>query len=129
MIGAIWRTTSLIRGRNDAPIVPKPKARWIMASERGLCKDCKWWQIEPKAAIDDHVLGLCIDDDLQPYLLRVSGDCGCNHFMEGEPAPRQGIERRASVCEATAVTVPAQGNQLPKLHPEGYVQSRLALVV
>jgi hypothetical protein len=26
---------------------------------------------------------LCIDDELQPYQLLVSGNSGCNHFMEG----------------------------------------------
>ncbi|MEO8481109.1 MAG: hypothetical protein ABI634_02795 [Acidobacteriota bacterium] len=59
-------------------------------SEWGLCKDCKWWQIEPGADIEDHTCGLCIDEDLQPYRLRVSGDSGCNHFMAGEPARAKG---------------------------------------
>ena len=27
----------------------------------GLCKDCKWWQIEPTATANDISLGLCID--------------------------------------------------------------------
>ena len=50
-------------------------------SEWGLCKDCKWWQIEPDASIRDTTMGLCIDEDLFPYKLRVSGDSGCNQFM------------------------------------------------
>ena len=28
--------------------------------EWGLCKDCKWWQIEPKAAVKNLTMGLCI---------------------------------------------------------------------
>jgi len=56
----------------------------------GLCKDCKWWQIEPKADIENVTLGLCIDEDLQPFLLRVSGNSGCNRFMAGEPARAEG---------------------------------------
>jgi hypothetical protein len=56
----------------------------------GLCKDCRWWQIEPDATITNTTCGLCIDEDLQPYLLRVSGDSGCNHFMEGTPARAEG---------------------------------------
>jgi hypothetical protein len=56
----------------------------------GLCKDCKWWQIEPGASIQDATLGLCIDEDLQPFLLRVSGNSGCNRFMPGQPAYASG---------------------------------------
>ncbi len=56
----------------------------------GLCKDCKWWQIEPNAKIVDKTLGLCIDEKLQPFVLRVSGDSGCNRFMAGAPAYAKG---------------------------------------
>ena len=55
-------------------------------SNWGLCKDCKWWQIEPPATANDVTLGLCIDEELQPFRLRVSGNSGCNRFMPGEPA-------------------------------------------
>lgn len=61
-----------------------PKSSW------GLCTDCKWWQLEPRAKRTDHTLGLCIDEELQPFRLRVSGDSGCNRFMEGEPARAKG---------------------------------------
>ena len=56
----------------------------------GLCKDCKWWQIEPDSTGDDDALGLCIDEDLQPYRLRINGSGGCNNFMSGEPARAKG---------------------------------------
>jgi len=56
----------------------------------GLCKDCKWWQIEPGAPIEDATLGFCIDEELQPFKLRVSGDSGCNRFMVGNPARAAG---------------------------------------
>jgi hypothetical protein len=56
----------------------------------GLCKDCKWWQIELEAKPADATLGLCIDEDLQPFLLRVSGNSGCNRFMAGAPAYAKG---------------------------------------
>ena len=42
----------------------------------GLCKECKWWQIEPDSTGDDHALGLCIDEELQPFLLRINGSGG-----------------------------------------------------
>jgi len=56
----------------------------------GLCKDCKWWQIEPEAPVKDETLGLCIDEDLQPFLLRINGSGGCSNFMDGEPARAKG---------------------------------------
>jgi hypothetical protein len=59
-------------------------------SEWGECKDCKWFQIEPKAHAETHTLGLCIDEELQPFLLRVSGNSGCNRFMEGKVAHAKG---------------------------------------
>jgi hypothetical protein len=59
-------------------------------SEWGLCKDCKWWQIEPDTNIANTTAGLCIDDKLQKFLLRVSGNSGCNRFMPGTPARAEG---------------------------------------
>jgi hypothetical protein len=44
----------------------------------GLCKDCKWWQVEPSATIENSTMGLCIEEKLQPYRLRVSGESGCH---------------------------------------------------
>jgi hypothetical protein len=59
-------------------------------SEWGLCKDCKWWQLEPKADATNLALGLCIEEKLQPFLLRISGIGGCNRFTEGKPAHAKG---------------------------------------
>jgi len=56
----------------------------------GLCKDCKWWQIEPKGSIENLTLGECIDEKLLPFVLRVSGNSGCNRFMPGKPARAPG---------------------------------------
>jgi len=61
-----------------------------MADDWGLCKDCKWWQIEPEGKVEQRTLGLCIDEDLQQFRVRVSGDSGCNRFMAGEPARAPG---------------------------------------
>jgi len=61
-----------------------------MSQQWGLCNDCKWWQIEPGAAVKDTTTGLCIDEELQPYRLLVSGNSGCNRFMEGAPARAKG---------------------------------------
>jgi hypothetical protein len=67
--------------------------------EWGLCKDCKWWQIEPKSTVEDLTLGLCIDEDLQPFRLRVSGSSGCNHFMAGTPARAKGSSEAPPVAQ------------------------------
>ena len=37
----------------------------------GLCRDCKWWQIELDANVKNSTLGLCIDEKLQPFRLRL----------------------------------------------------------
>jgi hypothetical protein len=59
-----------------------------MADDWGLCMDCKWWQIEPAAKIEQRTLGLCIDEGpstvsrarvrrqrLQPLHGRRAGSC------------------------------------------------------
>lgn len=58
--------------------------------EWGLCKDCKWWQIEPDGVVGNLTLGMCIEETLQPFQLRVSGNGGCNLFMAGKPARAEG---------------------------------------
>lgn len=56
----------------------------------GLCKDCEWWQIEPQAGIANTTMGLCIEEKLQPFQVRVSGISGCNRYTPGEPARAAG---------------------------------------
>lgn len=67
----------------------------------GLCKDCMWWQIEPEATIKDDTTGLCIDEDLQPYQLLVSGASGCNRFSVGTPARAKGSASKPPTAKAT----------------------------
>lgn len=81
--------TVLAHRLTRAPI-PGTIGKGVVMSDWGLCKDCKWWQIEPDSAGRGEDLGLCIDEDLQPFLLRINGDGGCNHFMPGEPARAKG---------------------------------------
>jgi hypothetical protein len=68
------------------------------SSNWGLCIKCKWWQVEPDAALASTTHGLCIEQSLQPYLLRVSGGCGCVLFIEGDPARAAG----SGACPPTA---------------------------
>jgi hypothetical protein len=45
----------------------------MAASNWGMCKDCEWWQSAPGANIMDHTMGVCTEEELQPFRLRVSG--------------------------------------------------------
>jgi hypothetical protein len=69
-----------------------------MSESWGFCKDCKWWQIEPAASPENLTLGLCIEEQLQPFRLRVSGNSGCKVFVGGKPAHAKG----SSVAPPTA---------------------------
>lgn len=62
-------------------------------SKWGLCKQCEWWQIELKAKPLNDTLGLCIDEKIYPFRMRVSGNSGCNRFMKGEPAHAPGSSK------------------------------------
>jgi hypothetical protein len=61
-----------------------------MGADWGLCKDCKWWQIEPDASVQNTTVGQCIEEQLQPFVLRVSGTSGCNRYVPGKPARAKG---------------------------------------
>jgi hypothetical protein len=69
--------------------------------EWGLCKDCKWWQIEPGATTANTTVGLCIEEKLQPFRLRVSGNSGCNRFTAGQPARAEGSSAAPPTAEPT----------------------------
>jgi len=73
----------------------KSKPEW------GECRDCKWWQIEPDAKIADSTMGVCIDEELQPFLVRVSGNSGCNRFMPGKPARAEGSSAEPPAAAAS----------------------------
>ena len=59
-------------------------------SEWGKCKDCKWFQIEPGARASNNTMGLCIEEKLQSFRLRISGNSGCNRFVPGAVAHAEG---------------------------------------
>jgi hypothetical protein len=70
-------------------------------SEWGKCKDCKWFQIEPGDEAENNTMGLCIEEELQPFLLRVSGNSGCNSFMAGEVAHAKGSSEAPPTAKPT----------------------------
>jgi hypothetical protein len=55
-----------------------------------MCRDCKWWQIEPASSGGERDVGMCIEEVLRPYLLRIGGNGGCARFVEGTPARAEG---------------------------------------
>jgi hypothetical protein len=69
--------------------------------EWGLCKDCKWWQIEPDASVADRTMGLCIEESLQEYKVRISGNGGCTLFMPGKPARAEGSSAKPPTTAPT----------------------------
>lgn len=60
----------------------------------GLCVSCKWWQIEPDAKVEHLTAGYCIEEKLQPFELRVTGNSGCNKYMAGKPARGKGSSEK-----------------------------------
>ncbi len=60
------------------------------SAEWGLCVSCKWWQIEPDAKAAPQTVGYCIEETLQPFQLRITGNGGCNKYMKGKPAHGKG---------------------------------------
>jgi hypothetical protein len=73
----------------------------MASSEWGKCKDCKWFQIEPDASPANNTMGLCIEEELLRFRLRVSGNSGCNSFMAGEVAHAKGSSCAPPVAAAT----------------------------
>jgi hypothetical protein len=61
-----------------------------MQTNWGPCKSCKWWQIEPDARVADETLGFCIDEKILAFLVRITGNGGCNRWTQGEPARAKG---------------------------------------
>jgi hypothetical protein len=70
-----------------------------MSTLWGLCKNCKWLQIEPGASPENLTLGLCIEERLQQFQLRVSGNSGCDRFVEGKPAHARGSSAAPPTAE------------------------------
>ena len=89
--------------------------------EWGLCKDCKWWQIEPGARIAATTAGYCIDEKLQPFQLRITGAGGCNRFMPGKPAHGRGSAQNRRLphrrVDFDLLQSPPDGNQSARFSP------------
>jgi hypothetical protein len=44
-------------------------------------------------------MGFCIDEEIQQFRLRVSGNSGCNRFMSGKPARAAGSSPAPPIAE------------------------------
>jgi hypothetical protein len=71
----------------------------MAASDWGMCKECQWWQIDPEANSANTTMGLCIEDALRPFRLRVSGNSGCTHYTPGEPIHAAGSSAAPPTAE------------------------------
>jgi len=67
----------------------------------GLVHELPVGQIEPKAEIAEETVGLCIDENLQPYRMSITGIGGCNRFMKGQPARAEGSSRQPPTAKPT----------------------------
>jgi hypothetical protein len=72
----------------------------MAASDWGLYKDCQWWQIDPEANVANTTMGVCIEEALQPFRLRVSGNNGCHHYTPGQPTHAAGSSAAPPTAEA-----------------------------
>jgi hypothetical protein len=68
-------------------------------SDWGFCKDCEWWQIDPGSNSTDNTMGLCTEEALQSFRLRVSGNSGCNRYSSGEPAHAAGSSAAPPIAQ------------------------------
>jgi hypothetical protein len=62
----------------------------MLKKEWGLCVDCRFWQIEPKAIATHQTAGLCLYPLLREFHLRVTGNSGCCEFQRGATARAEG---------------------------------------
>lgn len=60
----------------------------------GPCISCKWWQIELDAPVENLTIGYCIEEKLQPFRVRITGNGGCNRYVEGKPARGKGSREK-----------------------------------
>jgi len=67
-----------------------------MSKKWGLCKDCKWWQIEPGASVGNLTQGECIDERVAVIsTTRIWGQ-RLQSIYRGLGSARQGLERSAA---------------------------------
>ena len=85
-----------------------------MSTSWGLCKDCKWWQIEPKAPIKNSTMGLCIDDKTAKIQAAGFRQQRMQSLHGGQARAREGIERPAADGEADAVIDAAEPHPFPR---------------
>jgi hypothetical protein len=84
-----------------------------MSENWGLCKACKWWQIEEEQTAADRTTGYCGEETLAPYQLSVTGHCGCSLFVEGKVGREAGASRQPPLVAAPARAAPIFLQRVP----------------
>jgi hypothetical protein len=103
--GVVWRKRERPHAAVSRPLVAClgvlcwRGAGAMAASNWGLCKECYWWQIEPEASLANTTMGVCIEEALQPFRLRVSGNSGCTRYMPGQPTHAAGSSAAPPTAE------------------------------
>jgi hypothetical protein len=97
-MGNLIRREGYIRAFGEE-IPPLERKTVMTESNWGLCKECQWWQTEPEADIKNTTMGLCTEESLYPFRLRVSATSGCNHYSPGEPAHAVGSSAAPPTAE------------------------------
>ncbi|SFI59447.1 hypothetical protein [Planctomicrobium piriforme] len=79
----------------------------------GLCRACRWWQIEPDTTTNEKTVGVCAEEQLAHFQLSVMGHCGCNLFVEGRPARIEGSSEQPPIVQ----TVPLRQQRTKVIAP------------
>jgi hypothetical protein len=72
----------------------------MAASDWSMCKDCQWWQTDPEANLANTTMGVCIEEALQPFRLRVSGNSRGHHLYAWQADTTRRVECGSSEEEA-----------------------------
>ena len=54
--------------------------------------------------MESRTVEMCIEEELLQYRIRVSGNSGCNQFLQGDPARAAGSAAKPPVAVATPAT-------------------------
>ncbi len=82
-----------------------------VSAEWGLCVDCRFWQIEPKAIATHQTAGLCSQPELSRHRLRVTGNSGCQEFAKGATTRGEGSSIKPPPAPASPGTASDPANE------------------
>ena len=74
-----------------------------MTSNGACAKTANGGRSSPTPKLAVHSVGVCIEESLQEYRLRISGNGGCTMFLEGKPARAKGSSHKPPTKLACAL--------------------------